>query len=208
MNATPMKKCLVRIGLAFAVCSPLLAAGAPKSAPTAPTQPETVLPAGTQITVRLAQALDTRRDRAGTRFTAHLAAPVSRNGVVILPQGAVCRGHVVESKQSGRLRGRAVMGVAIDSVERQGKAYRVTTSTAARVSKDHKKRNLLLIGGIASAGAAIGAATAGSVGALVGTGAGAGVGTTGALATGIRNVHLAPETRLTVALRQPVTVRM
>jgi hypothetical protein len=100
------------------------------------------------------------------------------------------------------------MGVAIDSVERQGKAYRVTTSTAARVSKDHKKRNLLLIGGIASAGAAIGAATAGSVGALVGTGAGAGVGTTGALATGIRNVHLAPETRLTVALRQPVTVRM
>ena len=71
MNVTPMKKCLVRIGLVFAVCSPLLAAGAPKSAPTAPTQPETVLPAGTQITVRLAQALDTRRNRAGDRFPDH-----------------------------------------------------------------------------------------------------------------------------------------
>ncbi len=201
-----MKKTLVRIALVFAVCSPVLTWGAqPKPSPS---RHEVVLPAGTSLSVRLAQALDTRRDGPGARFTAHLAAPVTHDGQVVLPQGAVCRGHLVESKPSGRLRGRAVMGLAIDSVERRGRSYPVKTTTVARVSNDHKKRNLLLIGGIASAGAAIGAAAAGGVGALVGAGAGAGAGTAGAAATGKRNVHLAPETRLTVSLRQPVTVRM
>lgn len=99
------------------------------------------------------------------------------------------------------------MSLTIDSVEHHGKTYRVSTTAAARVSKDHKKRNLLLIGGVASAGAAIGAIAAGGVGALIGAGAGAGAGTTSAALTGKRNVHLAPETRVTFALREPVTVR-
>lgn len=197
-----MKKLLAGI---FLACAPLAAFGA--SAKPSPFHRTVVLPAGTQLSVRLNQPLDTRRDRPGTRFTAHLSAPVVQKGDTILPRGAVCHGHLDESKPSGRLRGRAVMSLALDSVEFQGKAYPVSTSDATRVSKDHKKRNLLLIGGIASAGAAIGALAAGGVGALIGGGAGAGAGTAGAAATGKRNVRLPSETLVTVALRQPVTLR-
>jgi hypothetical protein len=168
---------------------------------------EITLPAGTHIPVRLGQSLDTKRDRPGAPFVAHLASPVMHDGQVVLPRGTLCRGHLVESKPSGRLKGRAVMSLSLDSLELNGKRYNILTSHTARVSAAHKKRNLALIGGGAGTGAAIGAIAGGGVGALVGAGAGAAAGTTGAVITGKRNVHLPAESRLQFVLREPVTVR-
>ncbi|HYW41880.1 MAG TPA: hypothetical protein VE959_03415 [Bryobacteraceae bacterium] len=164
------------------------------------------LPAGTRIHIRLAQSLDTRRDRPGTPFVAHVSAAVVRDGDVLVPRGALCRGHLVESKPSGRLRGRAIMRLSLDTIEWDGRKYTVETSGPAFVSKSHKKRNLVLIGGGAATGASIGAIAAGGVGAAIGAGAGAAAGTTGAVITGKRNLHLAPETRLVFRLRNPVRV--
>jgi hypothetical protein len=194
-NARPVLF-LMAVGLIQA--SMPLAAQAPR---------EIVLPAGTQIPVRLGQSLDTKRDRPGASFVAHLASPVLHNGQVVLPRGTLCRGHLVESKPSGRLKGRAVMSLSLDSLELNGNRYTISTTRAARVSAAHKKRNLALIGGGAGTGAAIGAMAGGGVGALVGAGAGAAAGTTGAVITGKRNVHLPAETRLRFALREPVTVK-
>ncbi len=163
-----------------------------------------VLPAGTHLTVRLAQSIDTRRDHAGTRFLAHTANAITHDGRVVVPRGAVCHGHLVESKPSGRLKGRAVVALKLDSVEVDGRTYAISTSHTTRVSLNHKKRNLGLIGGGAGTGAAIGAVAGGGVGALVGAGAGAAAGTTGALITGKRNLHLPAETRLSFVLREPL----
>ncbi|PWT99038.1 MAG: hypothetical protein C5B51_28040 [Terriglobia bacterium] len=165
------------------------------------------LPAGTRIPVRLGQALDTKRDRPGTPFVAHVSEPVRHDGEVILQRGAVVRGHIVESKPSGRLKGRALMSLSLDSVYSHGRTYSIATSDPSFASKGHKKRNLVLIGGGAGTGAAIGGIAAGGVGALIGAGAGAAAGTAGELITGKRNLHLAPETRLTFALRRPLSVR-
>jgi len=167
-------------------------------------EPAPIVPAGTHVQVRLSQSLDTRRDKSGSAFVAHLAAPVVFEGEVIFERGALCRGHVVESKPSGRLKGRAVMRLSLDSIESRGRTYRIVTSDPAFAGKRHKNRNLALIGGGAATGASIGAIAAGGVGALVGVGAGAAAGTTGALITGKRNLHLAPETRVTFTLRQPL----
>ena len=166
-----------------------------------------VLPAGTHISIRLGQSLNTQRDKPGTRFIGHVATPVVYEGVVVLPRGAVCHGHVEESKPSGRLTGRAVMRLTLDSVVVNGRNYTIDTSNPAYVSKNHKKRNLALIGGGAGTGAGIGAIAGGGVGALIGAGAGATAGTIGAIATGKKHVRLAPETRLTFRLREPVRVR-
>ena len=165
------------------------------------------VPAGTHIPVRLAQSLDTKRDKPGTPFACHVAAPVAVNGYVVIPRGTPCRGHLAESKSSGRLKGRAIMSLNLDSIQMHGKAFPVATTYVARVSKSHKKRNAALIGGGAGTGAAVGAIAGGGVGALVGAGAGAAVGTTAAVITGKKNVHLNPETRLNFALRESVTIR-
>ena len=167
-----------------------------------------LLPAGTSLSVRLAQSIDTKRDRPGTPFVAHVTTAIVRNGTVIVPRGAECRGHLAESKPSGRLRGRATLRLALDSVIVNGRKYTIETTRPTFVSKDHKKRNLALIGGGAGTGAGIGAIAGGGVGALIGAGAGATAGTVGAVATGQRNVHLASETRLTFRLRGPVRVQI
>jgi len=165
------------------------------------------LPAGTRIPIRLGQSIDTRRDRSGTPFLARVSAPVIQSGEVILPRGAVCRGHVAESKPSGRLKGRAVLALSLDSVEWHGRKYSIETSDPSFVSKAHKKRNLALIGGGAGTGATIGAIAGGGVGALIGAGAGAAAGTTGAVITGKRQLHLAPETRVMFTLREGVRLQ-
>jgi hypothetical protein len=165
-----------------------------------------VLPAGTPLNVRLDRPLDTRHDPAGTPFTATLTAPIVRNGQVVVPQGAVCRGRLVQSKPSGRLKGRAVMVLALDSVEFKGRAYPIAAAGPAFTSNNHKKHNLKWIGGGSAGGTVLGAIAGGGVGAAIGLGAGAAAGTAGAAITGGKQVYVAAETPMTFKLQKPVQV--
>jgi hypothetical protein len=185
----------------------MAASGIALAAPAEEAQSIT-LRSGTRIHIRLAQSLDTRRDKPGTPFVAHVSSAVVRDGEVIVPRGAVCHGHVVESRPSGRLKGRAVMRLALDSMELNGRPYSIVTSDPGFAGKGHKKRNAALIGGGAATGAGIGAIAGGPVGAAVGAGAGAVAGTTAAVITGKRNLRLAPETRVVFSLRYPVHLRV
>ena len=171
-------------------------------------RPALMIPASTHIRVRMGETLDTRSSRPGERFSAYLDQPiVSSGGHVIVPKGTLFRGHVVESKPSGRLRGRAYLGVTLDSFRLHGRTYAINTAADVRASKSHKKRNAIAIGGGSGAGAGIGALAGGGVGALIGAGAGAAVGTTGAFITGKKNVRVPVETPLVFSLRNPVTVQ-
>jgi hypothetical protein len=169
-----------------------------------PQQSEISIPSGTEIHVRLNETLDTRRNRSGDRFTASLAGPVEEDGRVLVPKGTIFTGHVTVSAPSGRLKGRAVMGLTLDSFEINGARYPVVTTKASRVSARHKKRNLVLIGGGSGLGALIGGLAGGGRGALIGAGAGAAAGTAGAAATGKKEVTLPAETLLTFRLEENV----
>ncbi|MEO8659334.1 MAG: hypothetical protein ABI693_12740 [Bryobacteraceae bacterium] len=166
-----------------------------------------MIPAGTQIRVRLGQSLDTKTTRSGERFVAHLDQPVVDGDRVIIPRGTAFQGHVVEAKHSGRFKGRAYLAVTLDSFQLHGSTYEIATAASGRSSTSHKKRNLILMGGGSGVGAAIGALAGGGTGALIGAGAGAAAGTTGAYITGKKNVKLPAETPLTFSLQHPVTLR-
>jgi hypothetical protein len=178
--------------------SPLESAEAPPPAEAAR------IPGGTSVRVRLGNTIDTSRNRAGDPFSARLDTPVTRSGHVLLPKGTLFHGHLTESKSSGRLRGRAMLALTLDSFDLNGKTYEVGTSSVVRASEDHKRRNIGLIGGGSGLGAAIGAIAGGAKGALIGAGAGAAAGTAGAAATGKRNIRLPVETPLTFTLRKTV----
>jgi len=53
---------------------------------------------------------------------ATLEVPVEIGGREVLPRGARVAGHVTTSRPSGRLEGRAVIGITLDSVESNGRA--------------------------------------------------------------------------------------
>ena len=177
----------------------------PQNAADAPEQhAEITIPSGTPIHVRLNETLDTRHNRAGDRFTATLAESISENGRVVLAKGTPFSGHVTSAAPSGRMEGRAVMGVTLDAFEVGGRRYPLATSRASRVGERHKKRNLVLIGGGSGLGALIGGLAGGGKGALIGAGAGAGAGTAGAALTGKENLVLPAETLLTFRLEESV----
>jgi len=172
-----------------------------------PAAAEVVIPASTRIRVRLGESLDTRNGHIGERFSAYLDDPIVVGDRVVVPKGTLFSGHVVQSRRSGRLRGRAYLGVTLDSFRLHGAAYAIATRADVRASGSHKKRNAIAIGGGSGTGAAIGAIAGGGVGALIGAGAGAAAGTTGAFITGRKNVRLPAETPLVFSLRSAVTVR-
>lgn len=162
------------------------------------------IPKGTPVHVRLDQTVDTRNNRAGDVVQATLYQPVMVGGRMVLPVGTRFRGHVTNADSSGRLKGRAYIGVTLDSFYLHGRSYPVMTTSADRASRSHKKRNGLLIGGGGGVGAALGAVAGGGVGALVGAGVGAAAGTAGAAATGKLEVSIPAETPLTFTLTSPV----
>jgi len=175
-------------------------------APSTETPPPApvVIPRWSVLRVRIDQAVDTRRNRAGDHFHASLAAPVLVHGKAVLPRGTEFTGHITQSDASGRLKGRAVLAVTLDSFRLNGKEYRVHTGSVERLSAAHKKRNLGFIGGGTGLGAALGAIAGGGKGALIGAAAGAAAGTAGAAATGKLEVGLGAETVLTFPFRTTV----
>lgn len=169
-------------------------------------QPAMLIPARTRIRVRLGVTLDTRDIRPGERFVAYLSEPIVSGDRVVVPKGTAFEGHVIEAKRSGRLRGRAYLGITLDSFRLHGARYALVTAPDFRSSRSHKRRNFAFIGGGSGAGATIGAVAGGGVGALIGAGAGAAAGTTTAFITGKKDVRLPVETPLVFRLRSAVAV--
>jgi hypothetical protein len=165
-----------------------------------------MVPEHTPIYVTLDQSLASNRNTAGDHFAATVSRTISIDGKTVIPQGSRVEGLVVDAHGSGRLRGRARLQLALQTVEVEGKNYEIRTSSSHRVGGDHKTRNIAWIGGGAGGGLLIGAIAGGAKGALIGGPVGAGAGVTVALLTGKRDIKLPPETNLSFRLTQPITI--
>jgi hypothetical protein len=159
-----------------------------------------VIPAGTALHIVLKESVSASKSEPGREFTALLADPVVVDGKTVLAEGSRVVGHVVDAKESGRVKGRAELSLALTSVVRNGKSVPVETQTYVGVAKSTKKRDAGVIGGAAGVGAVIGAIAGGGKGAATGAAIGGAGGTGAVLATRGEDVHYPPETRLTFVL--------
>ena len=162
------------------------------------------IPAGTTLLVRMDKSVSTRAGRAGDSFSASLSAPIEVDGRTVVPAGTQFNGHLTVSKASGRMKGRAVIGLRLDSFSLGDREFHVQTNSVERVSDRHRKHNAVFIAGGTGLGAAIGAIAGGPKGALIGAGAGAGAGTAGAALTGKKQVGVGAETALRFRLEAPL----
>jgi hypothetical protein len=187
----------------------LLAAALTVSAVTLRDRSDPVtLPERTEIHVTLDQALASNQSKPGDHFDATVSEPVVVDGKTVIPQGAHAEGLVVDARQSGRLKGRARLQLALQTVAVDGQNYDVRTTAHPRIGRDHKKRNWEWIGGGAAGGAVIGALAGGGTGALIGGPVGAGAGATVALVTGKKDIKLRAETPLKFELAEPLTIKV
>jgi hypothetical protein len=156
------------------------------------------IPAGTRMTVRLTQGLESGKATAGQTWNGTLVHNVtSRSGKVLARAGSPVTGVVSDAKDSGRLHAPGILSVRLTEVN----GVAVRTDTITRDGEGHTKSNVAKVGGGTAAGALIGGLAGGGKGAGIGALAGAGAGTVGALVTGKRQAKLPAETTLTFTTR-------
>ncbi len=154
--------------------------------------PSNELAEGTNIKVRLMEALSTDRAQTGEPFRAQVASDVFKEGRIVIPAGSELRGRVVEVEQGHRLRNHATLRLRPDAVILpDGTAYHLYAQAIASSEpgtktdaeggiqpKAHVAKDLAEYGGGAGGGAITGAILGGPVGAGAGALVGAGVVTT------------------------------
>jgi hypothetical protein len=163
------------------------------------------LRAGTALTVRMIDSVDSERDQMGKTFRASLDEPVvDGNGNTIIPRGADVVVKLVDDRESGKLAGKTILTLSLASIMVNGRMVDVNTMNVTEESSSRTARSGKVIGGTAAVGAIIGAIAGGGKGAAIGAGAGAGAGTIAQVATKGQRVHIPSETRLTFTLQDPV----
>jgi hypothetical protein len=169
--------------------------------------PKITIPAGTRLHVALIDGVSSNQNSSGDQFMASLTDPVVIDGKTVLAKGTKVRGRVVDAKESGRVKGRASIQLRLtDIIRNNAKDVAISTKTFSAVAEPTKKRDAAIIGGGAGLGAAIGAIAGGGKGAAIGAAVGGGAGTGTVLATKGKEIHYAPETRLTFTLAQPAEI--
>jgi hypothetical protein len=168
---------------------------------------EYTVPAGTKISVRLAEPVGSATNRVGDAVEATLANPVTIAGVQALPAGSPVRGEVTAVQQSGKVKGRASLELTFTNVTARGESYPLD-ARFAMVAPSTKNHDIDKVAIPAAGGAIIGAIVGGGKGAAVGAAVGGGAGTAAVLMTKGKEVGLAKGAELAVKTGKAMDVKV
>ena len=174
----------------------------PSTTPTGPVS----IPAGTTISVRTIDGIDSTRNRVGDRFQASLDEPLTVDGNVIVPKGADVYGRLTDSKTSGTFAGRSELRLELTGIVVNGQTVPIVTGDYELTGKSRGASTAKRTVGGAAVGTIIGAIAGGGKGAAIGAGVGAGVGAGSEIITKGDQVKVPSETLIDFALQQDVWI--
>ncbi len=167
----------------------------------------TVIPAGTQVVIRMIDNVDSEQDNVGKTYRASLDEPITSNGGdVLVPRGADVVVKLVNDQQSGKIQGRTVLTLDLVSLTVNGRAVDINTQEVEQASGSRGAKSAKVVGGATALGAIIGAIAGGGKGAAIGAVSGAGAGAAVQVLTKGEKVKIPSETRLTFTLQQAVKI--
>ncbi len=178
-------------------------AAAPK--PALPPPPVTI-EAGTRLSIRMIDSIDTSKNQLGDTFRASLNAPLMMGDKVVVPAGTEVEGLIAELKSAGRFAGRSEVALELSQLLVHGKSYPIETDQFTQQGSSRGKATAAKVGGGAAIGAIIGGIAGGGKGAAIGATVGAGAGTGVSAATKGQQIKVPSETVLNFTLQRPVTV--
>src|SRR5215469_7125235 len=74
------------------------------------------IPKGSHVLLKLVNSVTTRTAKQGDYVYMKTATPIASGGQVVVPEGTYVQGVVSSSKQSGRVKGRAELGIRIETM--------------------------------------------------------------------------------------------
>ena len=185
---------------------PAVAAPAPPPTPPPPQPKQVEVVAGTTITVRMIDSVDSSVNNPGEIFHASLENPIVVDNEVIVPKGADVYVRLVAASSAGKFAGKSELHLELIKLESRGRSYPLVSETYSLTGDSRGKNTAEKVGGGAVVGAIIGAIAGGGKGAAIGaTVGGAGGGVYQAVTHG-KQVRIPSETKLDFQLDQPVTV--
>lgn len=176
-----------------------------------------VVPNGTRLVAVLNTPLSTRTTQNGDRFTMEVTSPGQYRGAII-------EGTVANAERSGRVSGRAEMGLNFETIRlRNGQTYRFTglidsvrnasgdsvgINNEGAVRDGNQTTKTATRAGIGAAlGALIGAIAGGGSGAAIGAGVGAGAGAGSVILQGRDDLRLDNGTEFSLTSSAPTNLR-
>jgi len=175
--------------------------------PPPPPQPKQVeIAAGTTVSIRMIDSVDSSVNRAGELFHASLEAPLVVDNQVTVPKGADLYVRLVNASAAGKFSGQSELRLELVKLEFQGRSYPLVSSTYSLSGDSRGKNTAEKVGGGAVLGTLLGAIAGGGKGAAIGATVGAAGGGVYQGATQGKQVRIASETKLDFQLDQPVTV--
>ena len=181
-------------------------AAAPAPPPPPPSPRKLIIDQGTQLAVRLIDAIDSEKNQTGDTFRATLNSALTSDGEEAVPAGVELTGHLVDVKSAGKFAGQSVVVLQLDKISSGGKTYSLETDQYRKEGKARGKNTAEKVGGGAIVGGIIGAIAGGGKGAAIGTAAGAGVGTGAQAASKSQQIKLPSETVVNFVLQAPIEV--
>jgi hypothetical protein len=182
------------------------------------------IPKGTHVLLRMMNSISTRTAAEGNQVYLQTATPVAVNNQIVIPPGTYVQGSVSHSKRSGHVKGRAELGIRLETMTfAGGKMVKIsprlsevdsgesgqkvddTESQVKAAGTRGKDAGQVAI--LAGTGAAIGGLADRSFkGAGIGAGVGTAVGLARVLLTRGNEVELRPGTTLDVVFDRDVVI--
>lgn len=178
----------------------------PETVPSAKTARYITIPAGTRISVRTIDGIDSTKNHVGDRFQASLEEPLTADGNIVVAKGADVYGRLAESKKSGTFTGRSQLQLELTGIVVKGQTIPLVTGEYELTGKSRGASTAKRTVGGAAVGSIIGALAGGGKGAAIGAGVGGGVGAGSETLTKGDQVKVPSETLLDFTLEQELSI--
>jgi hypothetical protein len=164
------------------------------------------IPAGQSMLVRMIDGVDSSKNHVGDVFHASLETDLTVGNTVIAKKGTDIYGRLAEAKEAGHFAGSSELQLELTRIVIDGHDYPVVSSDYTLQGKGRGSNTAKKVGGLAAAGAVIGAIAGGGKGAAIGAAAGGATGAGVQVLTKGQQVRVPSETLLEFRLQQPATV--
>ncbi|WP_019612831.1 hypothetical protein [Psychromonas ossibalaenae] len=141
-----------------------------KNTPAADNSTPAAVNAGTALTIRMSESVNSRHNKSGQRFTAVLETNLMAGDVIAAPKGAKVYGVLTNVKKAGRIAGSASMTMQLTGISVNDLMVDIKTQSISGEGINTARTTAKRTAGTAAVGGLIGGSDGAKTGAKVGLG--------------------------------------